>query len=261
MTQLTNAEFKTQTTTLYPTNGVGSISAADLRTQMDNIADSVPFKTTGATSAPTVNDDVSNTSGNGAIQIGDIWVNETTDIAYICLDNTATAAVWSIIGSSTGTVGISGSPVFKQLAFWATGAEIAGDNDLTWDSVTGTLAITGDVTISGELIHNPAIVSVSSSRSLALTDARDILEIDTSGGAVAITIPANASVAFDIGTIINLTLIDSTSAATIVADTGVTLNGVSTGTGTITATAYSAVRLYKKATDEWIATYDIGTVA
>jgi len=107
----------------------------------------------------------------------------------------------------------------------------------------------------------PAIVAVTTSRTLALTDERDILEIDTTGGAVALTIPANASVAFPVGTVIKVTLIDVTGAATIVADTGVTLNGVSTGTGTITATAYSGVTIYKRATDLWVAQGDIGAVA
>lgn len=106
----------------------------------------------------------------------------------------------------------------------------------------------------------PEIVSVGTSRDLLLTDERDILEIDTTGGAVAITIPTNASVAFPIGTIINMTLLNTTNAATVVGAVGVTLNGVLAGTGTITATAYVGVALYKKGTDEWIIQGDIGTV-
>lgn len=42
------------------------------------------------TSAPTVNDD----SGDG-FAIGSIWIDVTANKAYICLDNTASAAVWT----------------------------------------------------------------------------------------------------------------------------------------------------------------------
>lgn len=46
----------------------------------------------GQTAAPTVNED----SGDGYL-VGLIWVDETNDDAYICLDTTATAAVWKKI--------------------------------------------------------------------------------------------------------------------------------------------------------------------
>jgi len=108
---------------------------------------------------------------------------------------------------------------------------------------------------------NPAIVAVSSSRSLALTDAGDIVEVDTSGGAVTITIPTNASVEFPVGTVINLTLLNTDNTATITADTGVTLNGVSTGSGDFTAEAYAGVSLYKRGTDAWVVQGAIGSVS
>lgn len=106
MTQLTKAAFDIQTEVLFPTNGVGAISALDLRTQFNNLADSVPFKLTGKTSAPTANDDVDNTGGNGATQIGDIWVNEVTNQVYICLDNSIGAAIWANITSGGGGGGL-----------------------------------------------------------------------------------------------------------------------------------------------------------
>ena len=51
----------------------------------------------GKTAAPTANDD----SGDGYI-VSDLWVDETNDKAYICLDNTATAAVWTEITAAGG---------------------------------------------------------------------------------------------------------------------------------------------------------------
>jgi hypothetical protein len=107
----------------------------------------------------------------------------------------------------------------------------------------------------------PAIINIAASRALAITDATDILEIDTSGGAVDVSILDNATVAFPIGTVINITLVDPTSAATVTAGAGVTLNGVSAGSGLVTSTAYSGVSLYKRATDAWVVQGAIGTVA
>jgi len=107
----------------------------------------------------------------------------------------------------------------------------------------------------------PSIISVATSRALVITDTTDILEVDTSGGAVDISIPDNATVAFPIGTVINVTLVDATAAATITGGAGVTLNGVATGSGAITATAYSGISLYKRATDAWVVQGAIGTVA
>ena len=107
----------------------------------------------------------------------------------------------------------------------------------------------------------PDIIAVAATRALVLTDANDIIEVDTSGAAVDITIPPNATVAFPVGTLITIALIDATNAATLTAGAGVTLNGVVTGSGTITATAYSGVTMYKRAIDEWVAFGAIGAVA
>lgn len=228
MTQLSNLDFKAQTALLYPTNGVGAISAIDLRAQMDNIADSVSFKLTGQIMAPTANDDDVDSGGNGVFEIGDLWIDETNDIIYICVDNSTTAAIWLQIAPANG------SEIVSAIDTTLGGSE--------WQGL-------------------PAIISVATSRNLLLTDARDILEIDTSGGAVTVTIPTNASVAFPIGTKIDFTLVDITAAAVIAADAGVVLNGVSAGSGTITSALWNTVTIYKRNTDEWVVYGDIGVVA
>ena len=89
MTRVTRPTFKTSTTTLYPSSGAGAISAADLRAQTDNIADSVGFVYVNTTN-PAASDDI----GDGYVP-GDIWVNTTSDTDYICVNNAAGAAVWS----------------------------------------------------------------------------------------------------------------------------------------------------------------------
>jgi hypothetical protein len=103
----------------------------------------------------------------------------------------------------------------------------------------------------------PGIVAVTTSRDLALTDVSDILEVDTTGGAIVLTIPTNASVAFPIGTKIEAVLLNVTNSATLTAAGTVTLNGVAAGSEVIVAAAYSHVTLYKRGTNDWIVYGDV----
>ena len=93
---------------------------------------------------------------------------------------------------------------------------------------------------------------------LVLADRGLTITMDN-GSANTLTIPANASVAFDVGTVINVIQIGA-GVTTIEGDTGVTVNGVSAGSGDIN-TRYQGVSLLKVATDTWIASGDIATVA
>ena len=53
------------------------------------------------TAAPVVGDDV-----NDGYNVGNLWCDITNDKAYICLDNTAGAAVWLEITIQNGEDGI-----------------------------------------------------------------------------------------------------------------------------------------------------------
>jgi hypothetical protein len=131
MTQVSRTQYKTDTATLYPDNTSGLISPADLRAQIDNIADSVPFVVTQKTSAPSVNDDESGTGGNGEFGPGDVWIDETNDNAYVCVDSTALNAVWLQTGGDL-IVTRSGSAASNQIATWATSTEIQGNSAFTY---------------------------------------------------------------------------------------------------------------------------------
>lgn len=50
------------------------------------------------TSAPTVNEDA-----NDGFSVGSIWCDTTNDKAYVCVDSTATAAVWKEISNVSGS--------------------------------------------------------------------------------------------------------------------------------------------------------------
>jgi hypothetical protein len=149
--------------------------------------------------------------------------------------------------------------------------DFPGQGDNTWLTgsptdaysftvITSTSYVgTGSVITTGDDL--PEILDVTSSQTLDLTDSGDILEIDTTSGAVTITIPTNATASFPVGTVINLTLLNTDNTATITAAGGVTLNGVTAGSGDITADAYAGVLLYKRDNDAWVVQGAIGTVA
>jgi len=138
--EVSKAAFITTSQTNFPDNVTGQISPADLRGQMDDVATSVPFKITNQNSAPTANDDINGTAGTltasgfvATFAVGDIWIDETSDQAYICSNNTATAAVWLLIGGSL-SVQKSGTPLVTQIATWANDTEIRGDANFTYDN-------------------------------------------------------------------------------------------------------------------------------
>lgn len=69
---------------------------------------------------PTITDDA-----DDGVQVGDIWVNESTDSYFICLDNTIGAAVWS--------PGSTGNPE----TFMATGTSTITRTQATYAVVPG----------------------------------------------------------------------------------------------------------------------------
>jgi len=95
------------------------------------------------------------------------------------------------------------------------------------------------------------IVADTASRTLALTDVGKTLEMDN-GSARIYTIPANATVAFEVGTEINVVRMGS-GALNITAANGVTFNGIaSAGSATCTIDAqYKGASLRKTATNTW----------
>lgn len=95
------------------------------------------------------------------------------------------------------------------------------------------------------------------SYTLALADD-GALVIRDNGSANTLTIPTNASVAFPVGTVINFVQVGA-GVTTVVASSGVTLNGVVAGSAAVTK-QYSVGSLVKLATDTWVVTGPIEDV-
>jgi hypothetical protein len=112
---------------------------------------------------------------------------------------------------------------------------LRGDN--TWATPSG-----GVGSYAPELLVG---VSVTSSRSLALTDLNKVVEVNSSSSRT-ITVPTEASVAFSIGSIVNVYRA-GTGSVTIVGASGVTVRNA----GAISA-QYKEVSLRKRDTNEWV---------
>jgi hypothetical protein len=95
-----------------------------------------------------------------------------------------------------------------------------------------------------------AVRTVTDNETLALTDAGKTVEMNAAT-AKQILIPTNAAIAFPLLSYVNCVRYGA-GALTIKGDTGVTLNGVSAGTVTLTP-QYGGAMIYKRATNEWVA--------
>ena len=102
-------------------------------------------------------------------------------------------------------------------------------------------------------VPRPGIVPIrtltATAHTLELTDTGSILET-TGASAVTITIPPEASVAFETGTLINITQAGS-GVATLQADTGVSLNGVTGGSVALDG-QWSGAALTRRGADAWV---------
>lgn len=134
------------------------------------------------------------------------------------------------------------------------GAAASGANtDITALDQDVTITETG--TIAANTIGYRGIPSNSKTAAyeLALADAGELISITTGG----ITIPANASVAFPIGTTIVI-YNDSASAQNVAITTDTLRLGGTTTTGTLSLAARGLATLIKVNTTEWVATGHIG---
>lgn len=93
---------------------------------------------------------------------------------------------------------------------------------------------------------SPPLAEAGTARTFALSDEGYILRT-TSASAVSITVPANASVAFPIGTVLHVRQAGA-GQVTLVADTGVTLNTPETLKA---RKQHSTVSVVKVGTNEW----------
>lgn len=147
-------------------------------------------------------------------------------------------------------------------------ADPDADSILIWDDSAGASAwgaLSDGLSISGTTISvDMSTVTygvnaqTGTTYTLAIGDQGGIVTM-SNASANTLTIPTNASVAFPTGTIVEVVML-GTGTTTVAGATGVTVNGVSAGSGDLSA-QYGAVRLLKIGTDTWVASGAIGAVS
>jgi hypothetical protein len=190
-----------------------------------------------------------------------------------------------VVGNGTAFAGQSGSTARDSLGLGTanspqfTAIELGNASDTTLSrSSAGVVAVEGVVLLRASQ-NLSDVSSASTARSnlsaavkgqweginaqvasytAVLTDAGYLVTM-SNGSANQFTIPPNSSVAFPVNTVISIQQIGA-GVTTVKGGTGVTLNGVSTGGGAITA-RYGAVTITKIATDTWLMAGSHGTVA
>jgi len=118
--------------------------------------------------------------------------------------------------------------------------------ELVGAAPTGDLDLVRLLDVTGEQV----VVTKSAAYTFALTDSGTIVE-STSASALTFTVPTNASVAFPVGTRLDVTQYGA-GVLSVAAAAGVTIRSLG-GTGTrALAGQYASATLYKRATNEWV---------
>ena len=127
--------------------------------------------------------------------------------------------------------------------------QLGGDLDLNSNDITGT----GNVDITGTVIAQSTLnAQTGTTYTLVLGDASKLVTL-TNAGAITLTIPPNSSVAFPVGTKVDLAQLGA-GQVTVAEGSGVTVN--STPTLKLRA-QYSAATCIKTATDTWLLVGDL----
>jgi len=115
----------------------------------------------GKTSAPGVTDDI-----NSGYEISDLWIDETNDEVYECLDNAAGAAVWEKLSSA----GEATADIATHAAL-TTGVHGAG---------ASTIATTGNISTHAALITGVHGLVITASKTFTLTNSLTFSGTDAS---------------------------------------------------------------------------------
>lgn len=171
------------------------------------------------------------------------------------------------IGTGSGQVAAGGSHTFSGNVRTNTNLTVDGASTLTGNAtVGGTLGVTGDTTVAALIASALATLSAGAvaparinaqtgtTYTLVLADQSKTLTL-SNAAAITLTVPANASVAFPTGTLIDLVQTGA-GQVTIAPDTGVTITSYQGKTKI--AGQHAAVTLLKTGTNAWTLIGNLG---
>jgi hypothetical protein len=208
---------------------------------------------------------------------GSAWVNDAIDLGTdtvgnyvaslvagtgITLSNnsgegaTPTVALTNTSLTINGTsISLGSSGTVTANAATLTGSSL--NSSITGSSLTSvgtltSLSVSGNVSVTGAVIDHVITNQQTASYTLALSDDGDLVEMNV-GSANNLTVPADNTVNFPVGTSIDILQVGS-GQTTIVAASGVTINR---STGLKLRTQWSAATLIKRAANTWVAIGDL----
>jgi len=131
-----------------------------------------------------------------------------------------------------------------------TNGQLFTDGDKTWQysSSTGAWKLETQILNAASIEIN---AQTGTTYTLALTDAGKLVTL-SNASAISLTVPLNSSVAFPVGTQVNLSQV-GVGRVTVAGAVGVTVNSA---LGLKTRTQYSVLTCIKTATDTWLLTGD-----
>ena len=190
---------------------------------------------------PVVTDDSSD-----GFAVGSLWYNEGAgnEELFIATDVTEGAAVWESLLNPSAVGDVVGP------------ASAVDDRIATFDGITGKLLQDGGKVIADLVaVTDPVTINDQSGTTypLVLADVGKLVTL-ANAAAITLTVPTNAAVAFPVGTIIALQQM-GVGAVSVAGDTGVTINGTTPGSETLTNAQYlTTATLTKHGTDVWTLT-------
>lgn len=129
--------------------------------------------------------------------------------------------------------------------------QLGGDLSLNSNDITGT----GDINITGTVVAQSTInAQTGTTYTTVLGDASKLVTLTNASG-ITLTIPTNASVAYPVGTKIDLAQLGA-GQVTVAGASGVTVNSTPT---LKLRTQYSAATCIKTATDTWLLVGDLAS--
>jgi hypothetical protein len=182
--------------------------------------------------------------------VSDITPGSEDAITFIaCLVNGAKVDQMSI---GAGVV-IGGSSSLGYFTPGQNNLHVIGDINLGSSDTTLSRTTSGIVACAGVPVFSGGITTeVTSAHTLAMTDATKRLEMENSSGSV-VTVPSSASVAFPVGTYIDVVQ-KGAGSVTLTTGAGVSLNA---RVGKVLSGQYGVATIYKTSADGWIAYGDL----